>query len=207
MSVISDQGQLTAALAGLSVAIVIVTGCGEKEEPDLAGLPAAPTTTAPAGGGANGGATTGGGGKNAPGARERAVEETVRDYIAALDTGDGGRVCSLLIPGALEGVDLPFRRGGCGPSLSRSIGYRGPRGRPVFAGARVRAISVRVRPTSARAVAMVVTDFADRPRPSIEDDVIYLEPDRRRWLIVKPSATLYRAVGIAVPPSAPAPPR
>ena len=73
----------------------------------------------------------------------------------------------------------------------------------------LRDVSVRARPQSARAVATVVISFSDRPQPSIEDDVIYLVPDRgRRWLIAKPSATLYRAVGIAdVPPSVLTPPR
>jgi hypothetical protein len=219
----SDKRAFALVLAGLAAAAAIASGCGEKDEPELAGLPAppttttAPTTTTTTGG--QGGTTTttpdggqGGSGQSggAPGSRrERTAEETVGEYIAALNAGDGTRVCSLLVPGALEGVDLPFRRGGCGPSLSRSIGYRDPRGLPVFAGARLRDVSVRVRPQSARAVATVVTSFADRAQPSIEDDVIYLVPDRgRRWLIAKPSATLYRAVGIAdVPPSVIAPPR
>ena len=54
---------------------------------------------------------------------------------------------------------------------------------------------------------MVVTTrtrFADRGETSTEDDIVYLSRDEPSdgWLIAKPSATLYRAVGIAeVPPS------
>ena len=55
--------------------------------------------------------------------------------------------------------------------------------------------------TAARATVTVVTDFADRDEPSIEDDVIYLERGDAGWTIVKPSATLYRAIGtLDVPP-------
>ena len=59
----------------------------------------------------------------------------------------------------------------------------------------------------ARVTATVVTEFADRDQPSIEDDVIYLVELGGEWLIAKPSSTLYRAVGKPeVPPEAIAPP-
>ncbi len=139
-----------------AAALPVAAGCGEKEEPDLAQLPTsattttAPTTTTSGGGTTTGGGqtTTGGGGQggggSAAGARERAVSKTVFAYVTALDRGDGARVCSLLVPGALETVELPFRRGGCGPSLSRSIGYRDPRGLPVFGGAKLEGVRVTV---------------------------------------------------------------
>ena len=42
----------------------------------------------------------------------------------------------------------------------------------------------------------------------MEDDIVYLARVGERWLVAKPSATLYRAVGVAdVPPSVLAPPR
>jgi hypothetical protein len=43
--------------------------------------------------------------------------------------------------------------------------------------------------------ATIVSDFADRDEPSVEDDVIYLERRGRQWLMVQPSAILYRAIG------------
>ena len=47
----------------------------------------------------------------------------------------------------------------------------------------------------------MVTRFADRDEPSVEDDIIYLAARDGDWLIAKPSATLYRAIGADVPPS------
>ena len=57
-------------------------------------------------------------------------------------------------------------------------------------------------------IATVITRFADRDEPSIEDDVVYLGrlARRRRVWVSKPSATLYRAIGAEVPPSALTPP-
>lgn len=143
-------------------------------------------------------------------ARERQAEATVREYVAALDARDGAGACALLAPGALEGFELPEPRGGCAPSLEASIGYRDPRGLPVWAGARVaavRSIEVAGDAAGAKVVATVITRFADRDEPSIEDDVLYLTRSGGPWLVAKPSATLYRAVGIAeVPPSVLSPP-
>ena len=60
---------------------------------------------------------------------------------------------------------------------------------------------------AAKVIATVVTRFSDRPEASIEDDVVYLVRTAGRWLVAKPSSTLYRAVGIAdVPPSVLSPP-
>jgi hypothetical protein len=52
----------------------------------------------------------------------------------------------------------------------------------------------------ARVSATVTHHFSDRKYVSVEDDVIYLEKSGGRWLLAKPSATLYRAVGYDSPP-------
>ena len=52
----------------------------------------------------------------------------------------------------------------------------------------------------ARVTTTVTHHFSDRKYVSVEDDVIYLERVGGRWLIAKPSATFYRAVGYAQPP-------
>jgi hypothetical protein len=139
---------------------------------------------------------------------ERAVARAVRAYVAALDDRDAAAACALLAPGAIDAVELPRERGDCAASLQASIGYRDPRGLPVWKSARVVDLqSLEVDGQQARAVATTVTQFADREEPSIEDDVIYLVPSGDEWLIAKPSSTLYRAVGIAdFPPQVLAPP-
>ena len=140
--------------------------------------------------------------------QETEVERVVRAYIAGIDTRDGAQVCGRLAPGAIQGFQLPRERGGCAASLGASIGYRDPRGFPVFGNARLDAIGdVTVGAGDARVTATVVTEFADRDQPSIEEDVIYLVESGGEWLVAKPSSTLYRAVGKPnVPPEAIAPP-
>ena len=139
---------------------------------------------------------------------QRQVAVVVRRYVDALDARDGEAVCSLFVPGALDGVRLPRERGDCGASLTASIGYRDPRGFPVYAGSRVaRIASVKTADGTARTVATTVTQFAGNREPSIEDDVVYLVRRGGRWLIAKPSATFYRAIGTGdIPPSVLAPP-
>ena len=51
----------------------------------------------------------------------------------------------------------------------------------------------------ARISATVTHHFSDRKYVSVEDDVIYLQRVGGRWLLAKPSATLYRAVGYPGP--------
>ena len=127
---------------------------------------------------------------------ERRVERTVRRYVAALNDRDGERVCALLAPGALHEVELPRDGGDCGEALSASIGYRDPRGFPQWERASLeRFRSIELDGDQARATATIVSDFADRDEPSVEDDVIYLERRADRWLLVRPSAVLYRAIG------------
>lgn len=139
---------------------------------------------------------------------EREAKRTLRRFVAALDARDGERACALLAPDALDEIELPERRGNCAASLEASIGYRDPRGLPVWEGAEVGAVrALELEGTTAKLLATVVTRFADRDEVSIEDDVVYLIRGGGGWLIAKPSSTLYRAVGIAdVPPSVLSPP-
>jgi hypothetical protein len=133
---------------------------------------------------------------------QREVVRTVRAYIEGLDARDGEAVCGLLAPGAISEVELPRPRGGCAESLRASIGYRDPRGLPVWDSVAVRGLlTVTLDGERASATVTTVTRFADRDQPSIEDDVVHLRREGGRWRIAKASSTLYRAVGIAdVPP-------
>jgi hypothetical protein len=139
---------------------------------------------------------------------ERSAERTVTRFVDALDARDGKAACALLAEGAIEQIELPKQGRDCAASLTASIGYRDPRGLPVWESANVATIvSVRLDGERATVVATVVTRFADREEVSIEDDVVYLVRDASSWSIAKPSSTLYRAVGIAdVPPSVLTPP-
>jgi hypothetical protein len=132
---------------------------------------------------------------------ERQAERVVRSYVEAIDAKDGRTVCEL-VPGVSEELELPQERGSCEASVGASIGYRDPRGFPVWKSSEVERVrSIVVEGTSARVSATVITYFADRGEPSIEDDTIYLESRRHRWRLAKPSATIYRAVGYPdVPP-------
>jgi hypothetical protein len=138
---------------------------------------------------------------------ERDADRTANAYITGLDARDGDAVCHLLAPGVIEQVELPKPRGDCAASLEASIGYRDPRGLPVWEGATVPNLRVSaLNDRTATVVATVVSHFADR-EDSVEDDLVYLTRSGDRWLVAKPSATLYRAVGIAdIPPSVLSPP-
>jgi hypothetical protein len=114
-----------------------------------------------------------------------AATGAVRSYISALDERDAARVCSLI------------EQGGC----HASIGSRPPGGGPAWRRTEI----VELKPESlgndrARVTTTVTHHFSDRKYVSVEDDVIYLERVGGRWLIAKPSATFYRAVGYAQPP-------
>lgn len=140
---------------------------------------------------------------------QRRMARTVRSYFAALDRHDGAGACRLFARGALSGVSFPRKRGGCGATLSASIGFRHPRGFPVFAGVRVARIpAVAIDGSNrARVTATTVTRFADGREPSVEDDLLYLRKRHGRWLIAKPGAALYRAIGVGeIPPAALSPP-
>jgi hypothetical protein len=132
---------------------------------------------------------------------QRQVERVVRTYVEALNAKDGRTVCEL-VPGVAEELELPVRGPSCEASVKASIGYRDPRGFPVWESSEVQRVrSIVVDGSSARVSATVITHFADRGQPSIEHDTIYLENRRHRWRLAKPSATIYRAVGYPdVPP-------
>jgi hypothetical protein len=136
-----------------------------------------------------------------PDADSTAVSAVVRSYVASLDRRDAARVCSLIAPGGLPLGDLPKHRGGCRPSLRASIGTRPADGGPAWRRTEI----VELKPEAlgderARVTATVTHRFSDRKYVSVEDDVIYLQRLGGRWLLAKPSATLYRAVGYGEPP-------
>jgi hypothetical protein len=181
----------------VTVAIPSTTSTTEAsttEAPPPAGAPSSPAETASEDPRVN--------------ALERDAARTVRAYVNGLDARDGAAVCALLVPGALTEVELPEPRSSCAASLDASIGYRDPRGLPVWEGAQPTVVRVlELGAGSAKVIATVVTQFADRDEDSVEDDVIYLTRSEGGWLLAKPSSTLYRAVGIAdVPPSVLSPP-
>jgi hypothetical protein len=125
----------------------------------------------------------------------------VGDYIKALDRHDAARVCALLLPGALDLSRLPVRRGGCRSSLAASIGTRPRDGGPAWRKTTlVEAKTEDLGDGRARVSATVTHHFSDRKYVSVEDDVVYLQRVGSRWLLAKPSGTLYRAVGYPEPP-------
>jgi hypothetical protein len=202
----------TAQRAGVfaCLAVIFAIGaCGEKSEPDVANLPPPPTTTTtgpsePTTTAADGQTTTGTTTTPAPTGPRPAT--TVRDYVAALSAGNGRRVCDLFAPGALDEVRLPKPNRKCDVAIDRSIGYHDPKGPPAFESATVRRVKVRQRGARARVVATVITRYQSQRRPSTDDDIVYMKRSRAGWLILQPSATLYRAVGLEPPLSALKPP-
>lgn len=142
-------------------------------------------------------------------AEERAAARAARGYVEALDDRDGNEVCDAFSPGALDTLEFPESRPSCATTVEASLGFSDQRGRPVWAHSEMtEAVSAEVNGEEARVVATVFTEYADIREPSIEDDIIYLTRAGERWLIAKPSSTIYRAIGIAdVPPSVLAPPR
>jgi hypothetical protein len=132
---------------------------------------------------------------------EEEVTRVVRAYVTALNGRDAAATCGHFAPGALRLSELPVRSGGCVGSLRASIGTRPAGGGPAWKRTRVVEVSaVSVAGGGARTTATVLHRFRDRKQPSIEEDVIYLERRGGPWLLAKPSATFYRAVGYADPP-------
>ena len=198
--------------------LVLVAGCGEKDETTTPSPEPAPRAEAPAepdstdredvleaSGVPDEGGDAADSGLSGPAGESVAA---ARDYVEALNSRDGRRVCELLAPGAIDQIELPRDRGGCAASLDASIGYEDPRGLPVWKSADVEAVvSVDAGPGDAKVIATIFTRFADRDEPSIEDDPIYLRRVGDEWLVVKPSLTMFRAVGQEPPPEAVAPPK
>jgi hypothetical protein len=133
---------------------------------------------------------------------ERArVVAAVRSYVAAFNADDGTGVCGLLAPGALDGAGLPREGASCPESVGASIGHRSGGGTPVWRRTRLHQLTaVSVGEDQARVTATVSHDFAGRDQPSIEEDVIYLNRIGDEWLLAKPSASFYRAIGYPEPP-------
>jgi hypothetical protein len=188
------------------VAALAIAGCGEKSEPDVANLPPPPTTTTaspsePATTTTDGQTTT-----TTPVPTGPRPAATVREYVGALNAGNGKRVCDLFAPGALDAVKLPKPDPKCDIAMDRSIGYHDPKGPPAFESATVRRVKVRQKGARAKVVATVITRYRSQRQPSTDDDIVYMKRSRAGWLILQPSATLYRAVGLEPPLSALKPP-
>ena len=134
---------------------------------------------------------------------ERAAARAVRDYVNALTGRNGGAVCDSFAPGALDEVDFPVERDGCAATVAASLGYE-RKGMPVWKSSETTpSISAKLDGDEARVTATVVTLYKDQREPTIEDDIAFLHRAGDGWLIVKPDATLYRAIGNAdVPLSA-----
>jgi hypothetical protein len=166
----------------------------------------------PGGAGQGGVRPSGGGGtgERPPSSADKGrIERTVKAYVAALDADDGATLCRRFAPGALHGVKLPVHRGTCAATLTASVGHRGEPGAPRWLGTKLVDADtvVLVRGGDGRFTGTVVHTLAGR-EPSIEDDVVYLRKVNGTWLIAKPSASFYRAIGARdVPVTALAPPR
>jgi hypothetical protein len=131
----------------------------------------------------------------------------VHAYVDDLDAGRTATVCAMFAPGALDQVSFPRQRGDCASSLAASIGYRDPRGLPVWKRSHVGVVdSVAENGGRARVTTTIETFFADRRQPSIEDDLVYFVKRGGDWLIAQPDAQLYRVVGAEPPPQAISPP-
>ena len=131
---------------------------------------------------------------------EQAAASAARGYVQALDRRAGGAVCRAFSPAALDGFEFPVRRPTCPATVTASLGFA-RRGRPAWEHSEMTdAVSASVTGEAARVVATVFTVYADVREPTIEDDIIYLTRSGDRWLIAKPSLTLYRAIGDADPP-------
>ena len=133
-------------------------------------------------------------------AAEQAAATAARGYIQSLDRRAGASVCGAFAPDALDALDFPEPRSSCPATVRASLGHV-RRGLPVWQHSQMTdAVSAEVNGDSAKVVATVFTVYADVREPTIEDDLIYLERDGNRWLIAKPSLTLYRAIGNPDPP-------
>ncbi len=182
-------------LALIVCAALPLPGCGgggEADQTTTVTIPPGADHSVPSGGG---GAVEEAGGSEAA----TAAEATAERYIEAINDRDPAAVCALLAPGALAGVR--GASGPCVPALSAAIGRPATGGAPVWKSTRIEhPTKVVVAAKNARVTLEVFHRFSDRPNPSIEDDLIYLERRGDRWLITKASATLYRAVGYPEPP-------
>jgi hypothetical protein len=193
---------LAAAALGALGAVLAGGACG-GEDPVGGRSTAAGGPTGgdrPAAGAATGGALAEPTPPGGPEDRDEArAVDAARGYIEAIDSRRSPAVCNLLAPDALEG--LRGVAGPCPEALVAALGRRPAGGAPAWEGTRVgRLVSVQVEGDAARVTLEVLHRFSDRPNPSVEDDVIYLEAVHQAWLVSQPDATLFRAVGYPEPP-------
>ena len=212
------------SIAGaLIAAALLAAGCGDDAETAATtaststSAESAATIPAPEPGGVQGpgsGADGGDGPGDPSGAAqarrdenraEREAEDAYAGYVEAIDSKDGEALCAMLPADAISLLKPPVERGGCAATLRASIGYRDPRGFPVWKSTDLTGFertSVSADLTSARLTASVVTEFADRTEPSVENDIAYMERAgaESAWRLAKPSSVLYRAIGRPEPP-------
>lgn len=185
------------ATAIVIAALLALAGCGDSDDDErtTGAAEAAPEASPEAP--ATGPKAIG----DVPEPERPAVTAAVTHFVDALNRQDAAGVCTLFAPGALDLRELPRRRGGCEPSMRASIGIRPRGGAPAWQRTElIEAKAVALGDDRARVTATVVHRFRDRRQPSIEEDVIYLVRVGDRWLLAKPSATFYRAVGYGDPP-------
>jgi hypothetical protein len=141
----------------------------------------------------------------------RGARRAYRRYIAAIDAGDGAALCAAVAGDLAAKLRPAVKRGSCADRIGGSVGYEDPRGFPVWEGTSLTGVDrVTLGPEArqARITASIVTLFRDRTEPSIESDIAYLANQGGRWILLKPTGALYRAVGKPEPPPsviAPAP--
>ena len=140
-----------------------------------------------------------------------AAEDAYADYVEAINRRDGARLCRLLDPSFTDQLDLPVEGGTCAQRLGRSIGYRDPRGTPVWKETVLSDVESALLRKGARVQLSVaiVTQFRDRDQASVESDIVYLEPagDGRGYVLAQAPGSLWRAVGKPdVPPTVITPP-
>lgn len=180
--------------ASLLAALIFGSGCGSDSGKDEASSTAPRTYPVPAD---RSGPPPPGPIRGTPKDSEsKAVVAAVRAYIADLNARRPAALCRLLAPGGLAGLHPPRGGPGCRSALRASIGYADPRGYPQWKRTKLELIKkVELDGDRARVTATVLHGFVDRETVSDEDDVVQLVKRGGRWLIAKPSATLYRAVG------------
>jgi hypothetical protein len=140
-----------------------------------------------------------------------AAEDAYADYVDAINRRDGAELCRLLDPSFTRELDLPVRSGSCARRLRRSIGYRDPRGTPVWKATVLSGVESALLREGARVQLSVaiVTEFRDRDQASVESDIAYLAPGGggRGYVLAKAPGSLWRAVGKPdVPPQVITPP-
>ena len=129
---------------------------------------------------------------------QKQASAAVDAFLRDLDRGDATAICRAFDPGALNKVDFPKPGPNCPSTVEASLGYRDPRGLPVWKGSKPTGdISAQIDGDRARVTATVLTNYEDQRDSSVEDDVLYLRRIGERWILLKPSATFYRAIGVA----------